>query len=165
MAACSTVCLSRPLLNIIGAMCTKLRRSACCRGSLSLVRLVPATKTMLKLHALRKPNSTGAIVDLSISPMVFMVLGVLRFLLLTHRIRIWSLIILLLLLLLLLFYYYSSVCTWQAPNGVPNGDLPISMWGTHLRSGRCEQHTTRTTITLAFWQIYDNAILKRFGTR
>jgi hypothetical protein len=38
------------------------------------------------------------------------------------------------------------------------------MLGSHLSSGRCEQHTTRTTIVLAFWQIYDNAILIVFGT-
>jgi hypothetical protein len=31
------------------------------------------------------------------------------------------------------------------------------------RSGRCEKHDTRTTIALAFWKIYDNAILIRFG--
>jgi hypothetical protein len=29
--------------------------------------------------------------------------------------------------------------------------------------GHCEQHTTRTTIVLAFWQIYDDAILIMFG--
>jgi hypothetical protein len=28
----------------------------------------------------------------------------------------------------------------------------------------CEQHTTRTTIVLAFWQAYDNTILIMFGT-
>jgi hypothetical protein len=61
-------------------------------------------------------------------------------------------------------YCYSSVCTWRAPNGVQNGGLPISMWGSHLSSGCCEQHTTRTTIVLAFWQIYDNSILMMFGT-
>jgi hypothetical protein len=38
------------------------------------------------------------------------------------------------------------------------------MWGSHLSSGGCEQHTTRTTIVLAFWQIYDNAILIMFST-
>jgi hypothetical protein len=30
--------------------------------------------------------------------------------------------------------------------------------------GRCEQHTTRTTIVLAFWQIYDAAIPIMAGT-
>jgi hypothetical protein len=59
---------------------------------------------------------------------------------------------------------YSSVCTWRTPNGAQNVGLPISMWGSHLSSGRCEQHTTRTTIVLAFWQIYDNAILIMFVT-
>jgi hypothetical protein len=38
------------------------------------------------------------------------------------------------------------------------------MWESHLSSDRCEQHTTRTTIVLAFWQIYDNAILIMFDT-
>jgi hypothetical protein len=42
--------------------------------------------------------------------------------------------------------------------------LPISMWGSHLSSGCCEQHTTRSTIVLAFWQIYENAILIMFST-
>jgi hypothetical protein len=46
-----------------------------------------------------------------------------------------------------------------------SGGLPISMWGSNLSSGRCEQqHTTRTTIVLAFWQIYDTSILIMFGT-
>jgi hypothetical protein len=40
----------------------------------------------------------------------------------------------------------------------------MSMWGSHLSLGRCEQDTTRTTIVLAFWQIYDNAFLIMFGT-
>jgi hypothetical protein len=57
-----------------------------------------------------------------------------------------------------------SAYTWRAPNGARNGGLPISMWGRHLSVGRCEQHTTRTTIVLAFWQIYDNAILIMFDT-
>jgi hypothetical protein len=35
---------------------------------------------------------------------------------------------------------------------------------SHLSSGRCEQHTTRPTIVLAFWQICDNAILILFRT-
>jgi hypothetical protein len=61
-------------------------------------------------------------------------------------------------------HYNSSVCTWRAPNGGRNVGLPISMRGSHLSSGRCEQHTTRTTIVLAFWQIYDDAILIMFGT-
>jgi hypothetical protein len=26
---------------------------------------------------------------------------------------------------------------WRAPHGVQNGGLPISMWGSHLSSGRC----------------------------
>jgi hypothetical protein len=52
----------------------------------------------------------------------------------------------------------------RAPNGVRNGGLPISVWGSHLSLGRCEQHTTRTTILLAYWQIYDNYILIMFGT-
>jgi hypothetical protein len=30
--------------------------------------------------------------------------------------------------------------------------------------GRCENHTTRTTIVLVFWQIYDNDILIMFRT-
>jgi hypothetical protein len=38
------------------------------------------------------------------------------------------------------------------------------MWGSHLSLGRCEQPTTRTTIALAFWQTYDNAVLIMFGT-
>jgi hypothetical protein len=57
----------------------------------------------------------------------------------------------------------SNYLLYAAPNGVGNGGLPRSMWGSHLSSGPCEQHTTRTTIVLAFWQIYDNAILIMFG--
>jgi hypothetical protein len=37
-----------------------------------------------------------------------------------------------------------------------------SMWGSHLSSGR-RDHTTRTTIVLAFWQISDNVVLTMFG--
>jgi hypothetical protein len=52
----------------------------------------------------------------------------------------------------------------QVPYGPVSGGLPTYMWGSHLSSGRCGQHTTRTTIVLDFWQIYDDAIMIMFGT-
>jgi hypothetical protein len=60
--------------------------------------------------------------------------------------------------------YFSSVYTGGGPDAPRTGGLPISMLGSHLSSGRCEQHTTRTTIVLAFWQIDNNLILMMFGT-
>jgi hypothetical protein len=42
--------------------------------------------------------------------------------------------------------------------------LPICMWGCGLCSNGQGRHTNRLTIQLAFWQIYDDVILKMFGT-
>jgi hypothetical protein len=65
-----------------------------------------------------------------------------------------------------IYRYFPYAPDWPASNGVPNGGLPISMWGSHLSMGRYEQHTytTRTTLVLAFWKVYDNAILIMSGT-
>jgi hypothetical protein len=60
---------------------------------------------------------------------------------------------------------YSSICTRGPPYyGVRSGGLPKSMWGSHQSLGLCEKHATRTTIVLAFWKIYDTAILIMFNT-
>jgi hypothetical protein len=59
----------------------------------------------------------------------------------------------------LIFRMHLASFEWSAIGG-----FPISMRGSHLSLGVCEQHTTRTTIVLAFWQIYVNDILIMFGT-
>jgi hypothetical protein len=51
----------------------------------------------------------------------------------------------------------------REPHGSWNRGSPISMWRSNPSSGCREQHTTRTAIVLAFWQIFDNGILIMLG--